>query len=167
MERIQNPGFRKNENADEPGRHLRRPKPLQPRCDDRYRFSLRKHRPRSNRHQLTLIDQHMKVLITGAAGFIGYHLAVKLAEQGVEIVGIDNINDYYDPQLKIDRLAQLGIQADKAAHGPVQSEKLKGYRFVKMDLLDKEGIDRLFHDEKFDRVCHLAAQAGVRYSLEN
>lgn len=109
----------------------------------------------------------MKVLITGAAGFIGYHLAVKLAEQGVEIVGIDNINDYYDPQLKIDRLAQLGIQADKAAHGPVQSDKLTGYRFVKMDLLDKEGIDRLFHDEKFDRVCHLAAQAGVRYSLEN
>ena len=110
----------------------------------------------------------MKILVTGAAGFIGHHLINKLSGLHYEIVGLDNINDYYDPQLKMDRLAASGIsvkniQPDTA----VQSSTKPNYRFVKTDLQDKVAIDRLFATEKFDRVCHLAAQAGVRYSLEN
>lgn len=95
----------------------------------------------------------MKILVTGSAGFIGFHLAQRLLSQGEEIVGLDNLNDYYDVRLKTDRL-----------------KKLSGaslFRFVKMDLADKEAIGGLFQKERFDRVIHLAAQAGVRYSLEN
>jgi UDP-glucuronate 4-epimerase len=95
----------------------------------------------------------MKVLVTGAAGFIGMHVSQILLARGDSVVGLDNLNDYYDPQLKLDRLARLTPNS--------------GFRFVKMDVADREGMAKLFADEKFDRVVHLAAQAGVRYSLVN
>lgn len=110
----------------------------------------------------------MKILITGTAGFIGFHLANKLIERGDEVIGLDCINDYYDINLKYDRLALAGIQKEAIKDGVVvKSERYKNYSFVKLNLEDKEGIDRLFQEEKFDKVCNLAAQAGVRYSLIN
>ena len=95
----------------------------------------------------------MKLLVTGAAGFIGYFTALRLAERGDEVVGIDNLNDYYDVSLKLARLAEL--------------EKQPRFRFAKLDLADREGMAKLFAEERFDRVIHLGAQAGVRYSLKN
>ena len=95
----------------------------------------------------------MKILVTGAAGFIGMHVSRRLLERGDEVVGIDNLNDYYDPQLKHARL-------DNLAHFP-------NFRFVKMDVADAGALHALFAAEKFARVIHLAAQAGVRYSLTN
>ena len=95
----------------------------------------------------------MKILVTGAAGFIGMHASERLLARGDEVVGVDNLNDYYDPTLKEARLARL-------APAP-------NFRFVKMDVADRDGMARLFAEEKFDRVIHLAAQAGVRYSLQN
>jgi UDP-glucuronate 4-epimerase len=95
----------------------------------------------------------MKVLITGAAGFIGMHVSQLLLARGDSVVGVDNLNDYYDPQLKRDRLARLTPHS--------------GFRFVLLDVADRAGMDRLFAEEGFDRVVHLAAQAGVRYSLLN
>ena len=94
----------------------------------------------------------MKILVTGAAGFIGSHVSHLLLGRGHEVVGLDNLNDYYDVTLKQARLARL--------------QKLSGFRFVKLDLADNDGIAKLFAAEKFQRVVHLAAQAGVRYSLE-
>ncbi|MEX1014736.1 MAG: NAD-dependent epimerase [Candidatus Paceibacterota bacterium] len=108
----------------------------------------------------------MKVFITGTAGFIGYHLAEKLLTNGFEVLGIDNINDYYDVHLKCDRLAQSGII--KPEDGEiVKSLKYESYRFINADIQDKNVIDHLFKSEKIDVVINLAAQAGVRYSLEN
>ncbi len=95
----------------------------------------------------------MKILVTGAAGFIGMHTSLRLLARGDEVVGLDNLNDYYDPTLKEARLARLLPHA--------------GFRFVKLDVADRAGIEALFAAEKFDRVIHLAAQAGVRYSLQN
>jgi UDP-glucuronate 4-epimerase len=95
----------------------------------------------------------LKILLTGAAGFIGFHTARKLLARGDEVVGLDNLNDYYDPNLKRARLSIL--------------EREPKFRFVKMDLADRGGMKALFSREKFPRVIHLAAQAGVRYSLEN
>ena len=110
----------------------------------------------------------MKILVTGSAGFIGFHLVKKLLDRGDRVVGIDNINHYYDPQLKYARLAQTGISPDAQQwHRPVASSIYPGYTFVRMNLEDREQLDRLFAREQFSRVCHLAAQAGVRYSLEN
>jgi UDP-glucuronate 4-epimerase len=110
----------------------------------------------------------MKILVTGTAGFIGYHLAKKLLERGDEVVGIDNINDYYDVNLKYGRLKELGIdQAKIEENHPVTSTLFPKHTFIKLDLADKEQMETLFQREKFDAVCNLAAQAGVRYSLEN
>ena len=110
----------------------------------------------------------MKILITGTAGFIGFHLANKLLEQGLEVVGIDNINNYYSTDLKYARLAEAGISGEAGNwHKKVVSTKNPAYSFVRMNLEDREQIDQLFEAEKFDMVCNLAAQAGVRYSIEN
>ena len=95
----------------------------------------------------------MKILVTGAAGFIGMHASQRLLARGDEVVSLDNLNDYYDPTLKDARLARLTPHP--------------AFRFVKMDVADRAGMEQLFATEKFDRVIHLAAQAGVRYSLQN
>jgi len=134
----------------------------------------------------------LKILVTGTAGFIGYHLAKKLLDRGDTVVGLDNINDYYDVNLKHGRLKELGIDAQtgeaqsgerhglaflKATHpnalgcdplgSPINSTTHQNHSFYKLDLADREGMEKLFKKEKFDAVMHLAAQAGVRYSLEN
>lgn len=95
----------------------------------------------------------MKILVTGAAGFIGFHLAKCLLERGDEVLGIDNLNDYYDVSLKKARLSEL--------------EPFGKFRFRKMDISDRVAMEKLFRENRFDRVLHMAAQAGVRYSLEN
>jgi len=95
----------------------------------------------------------MKILVTGAAGFIGMHLSKRLLERGDEVIGIDNLNDYYEVQLKHDRLKQL--------------ENFDKFTFIKMDMADREAMAKLFKEQKFNRVMNLAAQAGVRYSLQN
>ncbi len=110
----------------------------------------------------------MKILITGTAGFIGFHLANRLMERGDEVMGLDCINDYYDVNLKYDRLAYAGIERSQVEYGKVvQSNKHKNYRFIQLKLEDREALHQLFATEKFDAVCNLAAQAGVRYSLVN
>jgi UDP-glucuronate 4-epimerase len=111
----------------------------------------------------------MKILVTGAAGFIGFHTCKKLVSQGHSVYGIDNINDYYDPKLKFDRLNELGFNqaASKLFKNEVQSAKFNSLRFSRIDLIDYESIDNLFKQEQFEVVCNLAAQAGVRYSIEN
>ena len=96
---------------------------------------------------------HKKILVTGAAGFIGFHLCKKLLQNDNEVVGIDNLNDYYDVNLKIDRLKQI--------------EGNKNFRLIKIDLKERESIAKIFSREKFDVVVNLAAQAGVRYSIIN
>ena len=113
----------------------------------------------------------MKILVTGTAGFIGFHLAKKLLERGDEVVGLDNINDYYDVNLKYARLEELGLNNDEIRNDSsklkIHHSKFKNHSFYKMDLADTESIYKLFKEEKFDAVCNLAAQAGVRYSIEN
>ena len=94
-----------------------------------------------------------RFLVTGAAGFIGFHLTQRLLERGDEVVGVDDLNDYYDVSLKEARLSQLTARV--------------GFQFVKLNVADREGMQKLFASEQFDKVVHLAAQAGVRYSLEN
>jgi len=107
-----------------------------------------------------------KVLITGTAGFIGFHLARKLLESGFQVCGLDIINDYYDVELKYARLAVSGIKREDIVYNKlVDSSKYPGYRFIQLKLEDKEAIFDLFKQEKFDVVINLAAQAGVRYSL--
>jgi UDP-glucuronate 4-epimerase len=110
----------------------------------------------------------MKILVTGTAGFIGYHLAQRLIGRGDEVVGLDAINDYYDPAIKYARLAQTGIVKEAIEHNKLtSSNKFKNYRFIRLNLEDKQNLDALFAAQKFDKVCNLAAQAGVRYSLIN
>jgi len=110
----------------------------------------------------------MKILITGTAGFIGFHLANRLLSDGHEVVGIDNINDYYDVQLKRDRLEHAGIRTEGLRdHVSLVSETSPGYKFVKADLTNSKVINGIFEEEKPEAVVNLAAQAGVRYSLEN
>ncbi len=110
----------------------------------------------------------MKVLITGAAGFIGSRLAYMLLNSGYQVVGLDNINDYYDVQLKYDRLATIGIDSSQITPGEmIQSKMYPDCRFIQMDLVDYTGMSHLFAQERFDVVVNLAGQAGVRYSIEN
>jgi UDP-glucuronate 4-epimerase len=104
----------------------------------------------------------MKILVTGIAGFIGFHLSKKLMELGHQVVGLDCINDYYDVGLKLGRLAELGLSGENK----FESKKFPGLIFRKIELENQSGINALFEEEKFDFVYHLAAQAGVRYSLE-
>ena len=111
----------------------------------------------------------MKILVTGTAGFIGYHLVRKLIDLGHNVVGIDNINNYYDVQLKFDRLNESGIYKENLKNNCelTKSDKLKGYFFSQLDLCNKVKLVKLFRKEKFDKVINLAAQAGVRFSIEN
>jgi len=110
----------------------------------------------------------MKILVTGTAGFIGFYVAKKLLERGDEVVGIDNINDYYDVNLKYARLSELGIDKKAIKEGVLtRSSTYVKHQFIKVNLEDSEIINKLFKEEKFEAVCNLAAQAGVRYSLEN
>lgn len=110
----------------------------------------------------------MKILLTGTAGFIGFHTLHYLLARGDEVVGLDNINDYYDIRVKHGRLKECGVSVEKIEYGKlVQSEKHANYRFIKLNLEDRDAVLELFKNEKFDRVCNLAAQAGVRYSLTN
>lgn len=104
--------------------------------------------------KILMSQKHLtKILITGAAGFIGFHTALTYLGEGVSVVGIDNLNDYYTPQLKHDRLSIL--------------QQNQNFHFIKMDIADAAAVQQLFNDHTFDVVIHLAAQAGVRYSLEN
>jgi UDP-glucuronate 4-epimerase len=110
----------------------------------------------------------MKYLVTGTAGFIGSHTAERLLDRGDEVVGLDNINDYYDVNLKFDRLKKAGIESSEIEYGnKVQSAAFKRYSFIRMNLEDRAGMEKVFKQEGFDMVCHLAAQAGVRYSITN
>lgn len=107
----------------------------------------------------------MKILLTGCAGFIGFHLTKRIVSDNHSVVGIDNLNQYYDSSLKYARLAQLGITANEFKSG--ERFYHDNFCFIRMDIEDKKNLDFLFAEEKFDVICHLAAQAGVRYSIEN
>ena len=110
----------------------------------------------------------MKILVTGAAGFIGFHVVRCLLERGDDVVGLDNINDYYDVNLKYARLAETGINKESIEYGKlVRGKRYPLYRFIKLNLEDREELPKLFERERFERVVNLAAQAGVRYSIEN
>jgi UDP-glucuronate 4-epimerase len=110
----------------------------------------------------------MKILVTGSAGFIGFHLAKRLAAEGHEVVGLDNLNNYYDVKLKLDRLQDAGIESQKIAYNePVISKRYPNYTFVQLGVEDAANVERLFSKHQFKLVCHLAAQAGVRYSIKH
>ena len=98
----------------------------------------------------------MSILVTGCAGFIGYNVVKLLLDRGDKVIGIDNINEYYDPKLKNDRLQQL-----------YRNKQSEAFTFYKSDLSKKEEVEKIFNAEKFHKVIHLAATPGVRYSLEN
>ncbi len=110
----------------------------------------------------------MKILVTGTAGFIASHVAKELIKRGDEVVGLDNINDYYDVNIKYDRLKKVGINKERIHYDKIIGSELhENYQFIRINLENKELINNLFETEKFDVVCNLAAQAGVRYSLTN
>ena len=109
----------------------------------------------------------MKILLTGSASFIGYHVVKALLEKGDEIVGVDNINEYYDVKLKYSRLEETGIAQDAIIYNHfVQSTNHSNYKFLRLNLTDCDNLGQLFASQKYDKVINMAAQAGVRYSLE-
>ncbi|MCK5137045.1 MAG: NAD-dependent epimerase [Bacteroidales bacterium] len=109
-----------------------------------------------------------RVLVTGTAGFIGFHLARKLVDLGFHVTGLDNINDYYDVELKYARLKQSGISPDKISYNQLVSSSISdNYQFIQLQLEDRDALHELFANSSFDVVVNLAAQAGVRYSLTN
>ena len=109
-----------------------------------------------------------KVLVTGAAGFIGMHTVMRLLEDDYQVIGLDNLNDYYAVELKMDRLRETGINPEMVVEGEmIKSSKSERYSFIKLDISNKDRMLGLFAKEKFDYVINLAAQAGVRYSLIN
>jgi UDP-glucuronate 4-epimerase len=109
-----------------------------------------------------------RILITGTAGFIGFHLTERLIKEGYEVYGLDVINDYYDRNLKFARLEQHGIPRNMVnTNGLIQSTKYEYYKFIRLDLADHEKVVNFMVEQKFDYVVNLAAQAGVRYSMEN
>lgn len=110
----------------------------------------------------------MNILVTGAAGFIGYHLSEKLIAMGHNVTGLDNINDYYDVNLKFARLKKLGIEEKNIQYNALIKSDIHAnkFSFIKLNLEDQVGLPSLFNDHQFDIVCNLAAQAGVRYSIE-
>ena len=110
----------------------------------------------------------LKILVTGTAGFIGFHLADRLIQKGYEVIGLDVINSYYDQKVKFGRLNNSGILETEIKYNHlVSSEKKSNYKFIQLDLEDKENLFKLCEKENFNAVCNLAAQAGVRYSIEN
>jgi len=112
----------------------------------------------------------MNILVTGAAGFIGFFVSKRLIDQGHQVIGLDNINDYYDPELKYARLHELGVPKENASTpGKLISSTtyMDSFKFIRLNLEDREALPLLFKNEQIDVVCNLAAQAGVRYSLEN
>jgi len=123
-------------------------------------------------HQQPSTNQNRKILVTGAAGFIGSALCLRLLERGDEVIGIDNLNDYYDVNLKLARLQRIGVEGDQELfHQPPTTQKrsttYKNFSFYRLNLEDREGMAALFKEQQFQGVVNLAAQAGVRYSLEN
>src|SRR5947199_7455292 len=110
-------------------------------------------RTTNNEQRSTINDQRMRVLVTGAAGFIGYHVSKRLLDRGDEVIGVDNLNDYYDPKLKEARLALLEVR--------------EAFRFRLEDIADRDAMRLLFETDRPQWVVNLAAQAGVRYSLVN
>lgn len=110
----------------------------------------------------------MHILITGTAGFIGFHLAQRLVAEGHSVTGLDSINDYYDTDLKYSRLEESGILKNKISYNSlINSRKFSNYRFIQLRLEDKENLDFLFNNYHFEIVINLAAQAGIRYSMVN
>ena len=111
----------------------------------------------------------MRILVTGAAGFIGFHTIKTLVKKNVSVIGLDNINDYYSQELKFDRLRTLGIKKEggQKFNHKVQSDTFPNFTFVRLNLEDQNALNQLFENERIDSVCNLAAQAGVRYSIEN
>lgn len=110
----------------------------------------------------------MKILVTGTAGFIGFYVSKVLLEKGHQVVGLDNVNDYYDVKLKYSRLNELGItKKDAEVFNSICKNNKSGFSFIRMNLEDRQELPKLFKSENFDVVCNLAAQAGVRYSIEN
>jgi len=110
----------------------------------------------------------MRILVTGAAGFIGFHLCRTLLANGHTVVGLDNINSYYSTALKFGRLKELGIMEESVQYGVMlQSDRYDNFNFIKCSLQDNSALEQVFTEGNFNKVCNLAAQAGVRYSFEN